>query len=130
MTKQAGYTRLSEAARQRIYQVALAKGVWESRYTTALQICAHACATYIILARRLMGLSFEDAQETFRPELTGLDLENEVEAVRQLARKTLIEFCVIPSRTDHIYSIDADGLDADIVAVCSLQAHRISRTLS
>ncbi|WP_186133900.1 hypothetical protein [Burkholderia gladioli] len=123
MTKQAGYTRLSEAARQRIYQVALAKGVWESRYTTGLHICAHACAAYVILARRLKCLSFDDATEAFRPELNGLDLENEVEAARQLARKTLIEFCVIPSRADHIYRIDADGLDADIVAVCSLQAH-------
>ena len=102
------------AAFTRIQTRLRARGEWHPEYAMALVIVASGCACYLRFARALRTPPLRDADpQTLR------ELEQHLDDYRRHTREALVELWVIPTERAHISTVDAEGLDADIVALCA-----------
>lgn len=96
----------------RVQSRLLAMGKWEHEYVLGLPLVAEQCADYLAFAREVRALKDVD------PEAMK-DLEKALEETRRLARECLADFLMIPRNRVPLAVMNAEGLDAEIVALCA-----------
>jgi hypothetical protein len=93
-----------------IYQKAAARGIWRSEYAAGLYVLAALCSAYVDTVRRYRSPGFQPPRS---------DDLIEREKRRLLIREQLSAYGVIDHDRVHLASINAEGLDSDIAAVCA-----------
>lgn len=86
-----------------------AQGEWRPEYQAGVDAIATECASYLDLAQDLKRLGPKGMKELARA----------VERTRIGVRKLMADFRVIPREWVRVSVLNADGLDADIVAICA-----------
>lgn len=96
----------------RVQRRLLAMGKWEPIDEITLAPVASMCASYLRFAREVHSL------ENVSPE-NMRELEIGLERTHRLAREGLEQFLVIPPERVPLAAVNAEGLDAQIAALCA-----------
>lgn len=96
----------------RVQQRLRARGEWRPEYALGLAPTATQCASYLGLARAVR------AQKNITRENME-ELEIELERTHRLAREGLIDFWVLDPARSALAPLNAEGLDAEIAALCA-----------
>jgi hypothetical protein len=102
----------ARAAFARIRSRLVARGEWHPEFAIGLVAVALACSRYLRFARAIRALRDVDPENL-------KELEKHSEDYRRLAREILADFWMIPAERAHISAVDAEGLDAEIAALCA-----------
>ena len=89
-----------------------ARGEWHPEFALGLVAVASACSRYLRFAHAIRALRDVDPENL-------KELEKHSEDYRRLVREILVDFWVIPAERAHISAVDAEGLDAEIAALCA-----------
>ena len=85
---------------------------WRPEYTLGLAPLAAQCAAYLTEARAIR------ASVNLTPEVR-MELEAGLQKTRRLTREGLVEFQAIPGYRVPFPALNADGVDAEIAALCA-----------
>jgi len=95
----------------RIYAFHVRRGTWQRAYVIGLEWAASHSALYLEIAREMRDVPadapvYAEAAQT-------------VEETRQVARQLLEQWHYIKPERVHLAAMNAEGLDADLVALCA-----------
>jgi len=93
------------------YTAAVAGGYWCPSFVLSLEILARVASRYVALAREVARLD---------PAQVSTDLRAAVEEHRQLARRCMADWFLIPRGRVALGETRPDGLDADIARLCGV----------
>lgn len=96
------------AAWRNLYALNVRRGTWMDIDAPVLEVAAYGAGLYVRLAREVRALG-----DAATPALI-----ESVEANRRVARQALAEMAAIAEGREHIGSVTAEGLDADIARIC------------
>ena len=107
----AGLPHSARHAWRRLHDFHRRRGTWHDMYLLDMGAVAHACGWYVDAARAVRALATGQAAHP--------DAERALETGRRRARIGLVDWGWLPPERLHVGAIDADGLDADLAALCA-----------
>lgn len=102
----------ARACFQRVQARLESRGEWREEYAFGLWPAAEGCAHYLSFARQVRALKNLTPSEQ-------RNLEASVEKERASAREGLADFRMIPYERVPLAAVNAEGLDAEIAALCA-----------
>ena len=110
----------AQACWYRVQSRLLARGEWEEIFESGLALAASQSAGYLAFAREVRALKDVDPDAM-------KDLERGLEETHRLARECLADYLMILHKRVSLTVLNAEGLDAEIVALCAPFEHSGAR---